>query len=574
MSHFKVSRRRALASLSGAGLYTASCQDGGETDVETKITQEMLHYAHRMIGLEFTREERELMRKRVHDDLGFYQKLREVSLANSVAPAHRFDPIPPGDTISSALPQADVAGETDPSQAVAKQLPPSDSPLRSEELAYWPVTRLAGAIRNRRVSSLDLTRMYLKRLEKHHSQLECVISFTREMALEQAERADDEIRQGRYRGPLHGIPWGAKDLLAVQGYRTTWGAASHRDQVLEMDATVVQRLEESGAVLLAKLSLGALAGEDVWFGGKTRNPWKLDEGSLGSSAGSAATTATGLVGFSIGSETLGSIVFPSTTCGVTGLRPTFGRVSRHGAMVLSWSMDKIGPICRSAEDCALVFQTIQGLDPQDRSTVDVPFHWDFNPNLDRLRVGYAKRLFEDQEDGAIKSNGERTLETLSKMGVDLIPIELPKRHVAPEIVLYTEAAAAFDEFTRSNQDDLLVEQMENNWPNMLRQARTIPAVEYIQNDRLRALLMQDMAELMSGFDLYLAPSFGENLNLTNLTGHPCVSLPNGFDPEGRPTSISFTGRLYGENEILTLAKAYQDTTDFHLKQPPLFQIEA
>ena len=574
MSPFKVSRRRALASLSGAGLYAASCQDGGEIDVETKITEEMLHHAHRLIGLEFTRKERDLMRKRVYDDLGFYQKLREVSLANSVAPAHRFDPIPPGDTISSALPQMAAAGQTDPSRAASREPPLSQSPLRSEELAYWTVTRLAAAVRDRQVSSLDLTRMYLERLEKHHSQLECLISFTRELALEQAERADDEIRQGRYRGPLHGIPWGAKDLLAVQGYRTTWGAASHRDQVLEMDATVVQRLEESGAVLLAKLSLGALAGADVWFGGKTRNPWKLDEGSLGSSAGSAATTATGLVGFSIGSETLGSIVFPSTTCGVTGLRPTFGRVSRHGAMVLSWSMDKIGPICRSAEDCALVFQTIQGLDPRDRSTVDVPFHWDFNPNLDRLRVGYAKRLFEDQEDGAIKSNGERTLETLSKMGVDLIPIELPKRPVAPEIVLYTEAAAAFDEFTRSNQDDLLVEQMENNWPNMLRQARTIPAVEYIQNDRLRALLMQDMARLMSGLDLYLAPSFGENLNLTNLTGHPCVSLPNGFDPEGRPTSISFTGRLYGENEILTLAKAYQDTTDFHLKQPPLFQIEA
>ncbi len=573
MSNFKVSRRHALASLSGAGLYAASCQEGGEIDLETQITEEMLSYAHRLIGLEFTREERELMRKRVHDDLGFYQKLREVSLANSVAPAHRFDPIPPGDTIASALPRTSAAAEAEPSRVASGGPAPSQSQLRPEELAFWPVTRLARAVRDRQVSSLDLTRMYLERLEKHHTQLECVISFTREMALEQAERADSEIRQGRYRGPLHGIPWGAKDLLAVQGYRTTWGAASHREQVLETDATVVQLLEKSGAVLLAKLSLGALAGVDVWFGGKTRNPWKLDEGSLGSSAGSAATTATGLVGFSIGSETLGSIVFPSTTCGVTGLRPTFGRVSRHGAMVLSWSMDKIGPICRSAEDCALVFETIQGLDPNDRSTVDVPFRWDFNPDLDRLRVGYAKSAFEEQEEGAIKGNSERTLETLSGLGVDLIAIDLPKRPVAAEIVLYTEAAAAFDEFTRSNQDDLLVEQLENNWPNMLRQARTIPAVEYIQTDRLRTLLMQDMAELMSGVDLYLAPSFGENLNLTNLTGHPCVSVPNGFDPEGRPTSISFTGRLFGEKEILTLAKAYQDTTDFHLQQPPLFRLK-
>ena len=574
MSRFKVSRRHALASLSGVGIYAASCQEGGEIDVETKVTEEMLGYAHRLIGLEFTREERELMRNRVDNDLEFYQKLRQVSLANSVAPAHRFDPVPPGDTISAALPQGSTAAGVAPSRVASREPTPSPSQLRPEELAFWPVTRLAGAVRSRQVSSLDLTRMYLERLEKHDPQLECVISFTREMALEQADRADDEIRQGRYRGPLHGIPWGAKDLLAVQGYLTTWGAASHREQVLEMDATVVQLLEKSGAVLLAKLSLGALAGADVWFGGKTRNPWKLDEGSLGSSAGSAATTATGLVGFSIGSETLGSIVFPSTTCGVTGLRPTFGRVSRHGAMVLSWSMDKIGPICRSAEDCALVLQAIQGLDPHDRSTVDVPFRWDFNPNLDRLRVGYAKRVFEDQEEGAIKSNAERTLETLGRMGVDLIPIELPKRPVSPEIILYTEAAAAFDEFTRGNQDDLLVEQLENNWPNMLRQARTIPAVEYIQTDRLRTLLMQDMAELMSGVDLYLAPSFGENLNLTNLTGNPCVSVPNGFDPEGRPTSISLTGRLYGENEILTLAKTYQDATDFHLKQPPLFEIQA
>ena len=438
MSHFKVSRRHALASLSGAGLYAASCQEGDDTDVETKITEEMLSYAHRLIGLEFTREERELMRKRVSNNLEFYQNLRKASLSNSVPPAHRFDPVPPGEAISSSLPQAAAAGETDPSKAASREPAASQPPIRAEDLAFWPVTRLADAVRDRQVSSLDLTRMYLERLEKHHSQLECVISFTREMALQQAERADDEIRQGRYRGPLHGIPWGAKDLLAVRGYQTTWGAASHREQVLEMDATVVQLLEKSGAVLLAKLSLGALAGADVWFGGKTRNPWKLDEGSLGSSAGSAATTATGLVGFSIGSETLGSIVFPSTTCGVTGLRPTFGRVSRHGAMVLSWSMDKIGPICRSAEDCALVFQAIQGLDPHDRSTVDVPFRWDFNPNLDRLRVGYARHVFEDQEEGAIKSNAEKTLETLGKMGVDLIPIELPKRPVSPEIVLYTK----------------------------------------------------------------------------------------------------------------------------------------
>ena len=528
-------------------------------DTEMRITAEILQAAQQVIGLDFTLPEREQMLKRVNQSLEFFGNLREFSLDNSVPPAIQFDPIPRG-----SVPQP-------PAGTAAKLSSPiPDVPGRPEDLAYWPLSRLAPAVKARKVSSVELTRLYLERLRKYAEKLECVISYTEELALEQAHRADRELARGRYRGPLHGIPWGAKDLLAVRGYRTTWGATSHRDQTLDLDATVVRMLEDAGAVLIAKLSLGALAAVDVWYGGQTRNPWKLDEGSKGSSAGSAAATATGLVGFSIGSETMGSIVYPSATCGVTGLRPTFGRVSRHGAMTLSWSLDKLGPICRSAEDCALVFAAIQGLDPHDRTTCDRPFVWPVGDSLEGLRVGVAESLFQEQEEGAAKENDARSLEVFRSLGVDLVPIELPKRPLAPELILYTEAAAAFDEFTRNNQDDLMREQEENNWPNMFRQARFVPAVEYIQANRLRSLLMEDMARHMSGIDAYLAPSFSQNVRLTNLTGLPSLCLPNGFDPEGRPTSITLTGRLFDESRILALGQAYQQVTDHHSRRPPGF----
>ena len=559
MSESTWTRRQALTSLSGGGLALASCRDESPVETEMRITAEILQAAQQVAGLEFTLPEREQMLKRVNQSLEFFGNLREFSLDNSVPPAIQFDPIPRG-----SVPYPPAA------QPATATTPIPEAPGRLEDLAYWPLSRLAPAVRARKVSSEELTRLYLDRLKKYDEKLECVISYTGELALEQARRADRELARGRYRGPLHGIPWGAKDLLAVRGYRTTWGATSHRDQTLDLDATVVRMLEEAGAVLIAKLSLGALAAVDVWYGGKTRNPWKLDEGSKGSSAGSAAATATGLVGFSIGSETMGSIVYPSATCGVTGLRPTFGRVSRHGAMTLSWSLDKLGPICRSAEDCALVFAAIHGLDPLDPTTRDRPFIWPVRNKLEDLRVGYAESLFQEQEEGAAKENDARSLEVFRSLGVDLVPVELPKRPLAPELILYTEAAAAFDEFTRNNQDDLLREQDANNWPNMFRQARFVPAVEYIQANRLRSLLMEDMARLMSEIDAYLAPSFSYNVRLTNLTGHPCLALPNGFDPEGRPTSISLTGRLFDESRILALGRAYQQVTDHHSRRPPRF----
>ena len=434
MSDSKWTRRQALTSLSGSGVILASCREETPVDTEMRITAEILQAAQQVIGLDFTLPEREQMLKRANQSLEFFGNLREFSLDNSVPPAIQFDPVPRG-----SVPEP-------PAGKPAKLSSPiPDVPGRLEDLAYWPLSRLAPAVKARKVSSVDLTRLYLERLRKYDEKLECVISYTEKLALEQARRADRELARGRYRGPLHGIPWGAKDLLAVRGYRTTWGATSHRDQTLELDATVVRMLEDAGAVLIAKLSLGALAAVDVWYGGKTRNPWKLDEGSKGSSAGSAAATATGLVGFSIGSETMGSIVYPSATCGVTGLRPTFGRVSRHGAMTLSWSLDKLGPICRSAEDCALVFAAIHGLDPHDRTTCDRPFVWPVGDNLEGLRVGVAESLFQEQEEEAAKENDARSLEVFRSLGVDLVPIELPKRPLAPELILYTEAAAAFDE---------------------------------------------------------------------------------------------------------------------------------
>jgi Asp-tRNA(Asn)/Glu-tRNA(Gln) amidotransferase A subunit family amidase len=343
----------------------------------------------------------------------------------------------------------------------------------------------------------------------------------------------------------------------------------YKDQVLGGDATVIAKLGEAGAVLLAKLTLGALAWGDVWYGGQTRNPWNLEQGSSGSSAGSASATAAGLVAFSIGTETWGSIVSPSTRCGVTGLRPTFGRVSRTGAMALCWSMDKIGPICRTAEDCALVFDAIRGPDGLDRTVVDLPFNFDPNVDLKDLRIGYLKERFEEEYSGS--ETDAATLETLRRLGADLIPVELPDYPVESlAFILGAEAAAAFDDLTRSGRDALMVRQIKNAWPNVFRSSRFIPAVEYVQANRVRHMIIQRMEEMT--VDLYIAPSFrGNNLLLTNLTGHPCVVLPNGFDDEGNPVSISFIGKLFDEATLLAVASAYQSVTDFEEKHPPLFR---
>ena len=525
-----------------------------------RITSALVESAEKVIGLVFTPAERDSMTEDLSANLESYERVRGVAIDNSVPPALRFDPLPVG----WKPPVKRNRFELGRSRAPAV-------PSKPEDLAYYTVRELGELVRARKITSTQLTQLCLSRLKEHGPTLECVITLTENLALRQAAKADEEIGAGKYRGPLHGIPYGAKDLLAVKGYKTTWGAMPYKDQVIDRDATVVRKLEEAGAVLVAKLSVGALAWGDVWYGGMTRNPWNLEEGSSGSSAGSAAATAAGLVPFAIGTETWGSIVSPATRCGATGLRPTYGRVSRTGAMALSWSMDKIGPICRSVEDCAIVFKAIYGPDGTDASVVDLPFEYRGRADLKKVRVGFTKTLFEQDYEG--KTHDEETLRTLEELGARLIPVELPDYPVGSlGFVLSAEAAAAFDELTRSNRDDLMVRQIKNAWPNVFRSSRFIPAVEYINANRARYMVVQEMGKVMSEVDVYVAPTFGgDNLLLTNLTGHPCVVLPNGFDEKGSPVSITFVGRLYDEGTLLAVAKAYQDATTFHLKHPPLFR---
>jgi Asp-tRNA(Asn)/Glu-tRNA(Gln) amidotransferase A subunit family amidase len=549
-----------LFAVSSRPHVTFAQADQDEEEKPKPISTADIAAAERIIGLEFTPVERDSMLDDLVERLESFAGLRGLEIPNEVPPALLFNPIPASLHIGGK--QRDmVLGPTGDTSV------PNDL----EKLAFRSVRDLGEMIRTHKITSMQLTRMYLDRLAKHGSELECVITLTEKLALEQARRVDEEIAAGRYRGPLHGIPYGAKDLLAFPGHPTTWGAVPYKDQVIDDTATVIRKLEEAGAVLVAKLTLGALAWGDVWYGGKTRNPWNLEQGSSGSSAGSASATSAGLVAFAIGTETWGSIVSPSTRCGTTALRPTFGRVSRAGAMALSWSMDKIGPICRSVEDCALVFDTIRGADGFDQTIVDAPFNYDANVDWNRLRIGYLAEAFES--DYRFKEADAATLDQLRQLGANLVPIELPDLPVRSlAFILSAEAAAAFDELTRSGRDDRMVRQIRNAWPNVFRAARLIPAVEYIQANRARYVLIQEMQELMSDVDVYLTPSFGGgNLLLTNLTGHPCVVLPNGFSEEATPQSITFIGRLFDEATLLSVAKAYQDATSFHLEHPERFQ---
>jgi Asp-tRNA(Asn)/Glu-tRNA(Gln) amidotransferase A subunit family amidase len=372
-------------------------------------------------------------------------------------------------------------------------------------------------------------------------------------------------------GPLHGIPYGAKDLFAVPGYKTTWGAAPYQEQVIEETSDVIKKLDAAGAILVAKLTLGALAMGDVWYGGTTKNPWNLEQGSSGSSAGSASATVAGLVPFALGTETRGSITSPSTRCGATGLRPTFGRISRAGAMALSWSMDKIGPICRSAEDCAIVFDIIRG-SGRDRTAVDAAFPYTQYFDVKSLKVGYFRNLFDSCD--FTRPYDNEAFRVLEKIGIDLQPVDYYVSQPVSEIgfILIAEAAAAFDELTRSGQDSLLVRQMEYAWPNTFRAARFIPAVEYIQANRIRTLLIEEFHNLIKKYDVIITPTFeGTQLLTTNLTGQPVITLPHGFAEDGTPRSITFLGNLYDEHKILALAKAFQEVTMHNKLHPPGFQ---
>jgi Asp-tRNA(Asn)/Glu-tRNA(Gln) amidotransferase A subunit family amidase len=627
-------RRNFLAACSGAGitsallpgvLYTLAAQAqeagaAGEHKELPKITPEMIDQAAALAGVgPFTAEQKKLMLDGLNDQRGSYDPIRALKLPNPLAPAYVFHPQPAAKAPEDRAARSSDDGAKGRNVNMLITLP--SMPSRIEDLAFSTVGELGWLLANRKVTSIALTQMYLARLKRYDSRLHFVISLTEDRALAQAKAADEEIAAGKYRGPLHGIPWGAKDLLAVKGYPTTWGAGGFEHQSFDQDATVVQRLDAAGAVLVAKFTLGALAMGDKWFGGRTRNPWNPELGSSGSSAGSASAVAAGCVGFAIGSETLGSISSPSTRCGTTGLRPTFGFVPRTGAMALSWTMDKLGPITRSAEDCALVLEAIYGPDGKDASAYPAPFHWD--PGLDwkTLRIGYLKSEFDvpeplklkeaaTHESAAEKAKREAdnddakgwrarrdydrrfllaSLDKLRTMGVNLIPVELPKLpYGAMSSLLGAEAAAAFDDLTRSGRDALLTEQGVEDWPNAFRIARFYPAVEYIQANRARTLAIQQVSALFESVDIIVTPSTDTQLIATNLTGHPALIVPNGLrGPDapkppaiddgdhddiggpGTPASLTFLAAHYQDAKLAAFAWAYQQTTGFHKLHPKL-----
>lgn len=489
-----------------------------------------------------------------------YDSLRSKSIPLDVQPPMYFDPRP----IGFEMPTFSNPIEISIDENVKL---PSDS----LELAFFPITKLAGLIKSKQISSESLTKFYIARLKKHDQQLKCVISLTEDYAIKQAKIADQLLSEGTYLGPLHGIPYGIKDLFAFKGYPTTWGAEPYKDQMIDQTATVIQKLEKKGAILIAKLVSGALARGDVWFGGKTKNPWDLEQGASGSSAGSGSAMSAGLCAFTIGTETLGSIVSPANRNGVTGLRPSYGRVSKSGVMSLSWTMDKVGPLCRTAEDCALVLNVMHGYDEQDPSTIDLPLAANPKPMKD-YRIGYLKTDFEkDTSDRAPNNTG--SLDVFRNMGYALEAVELPKNipYDGFDVILRAEAGAFFDELVRSGGVDRMVQQTVRSRANSLRQARFIPAVEYIQANRHRNILIQEFHKIISRYDVLIAPTFGgRQLLLTNLSGHPSICIPNGFDEKKHPTSITLIGNLYDESSIINLAKLYQDATDHEEKHPPLF----
>ncbi|HEX3985032.1 MAG TPA: amidase [Acidobacteriaceae bacterium] len=617
-----ISSRFGLAStLFPGALYTLAAQaqaqtggtagSGGAPEPPT-ITPEMIDQAAALAGISIPAEDREAMLDGLNEDRQGYTEIRKLHLPNSVAPAFVFDPLPPGVRVDSAR-----------QPAVYSKAPATlSAPSRLEELAFAPAMELGQMVRRRKVSSVNLTEMYLTRLKRYDPLLHFVITLTEERAMTQAREADAEIARGHYRGPLHGLPWGAKDLLAVKGYPTTWGAGGFEHQVIDEDATVVKRLDAAGAVLVAKLTLGALAMGDWWFGGRTRNPWNPKQGSSGSSAGPASATAAGCVAFSVGSETLGSISSPSTRCGCTGLRPTFGFVPRTGAMALSWTQDKLGPICRAVEDCAAVLEAIYGPDGEDLSVRDTAFNWNADLDWKGLRVGYLKASFEPDEPPPAerpapanatpeqkkqRATRERqraanrarreydrkydlaALDRLRSLGFNLIPLELPHLPYGAMVPgLNAEAAAAFDELTLTGRDKLLTQQGADDWPNVFRVARFIPAVEYIQMNRARSLAIRQVSAIFAQVDVIVASTNSEQLVVTNLTGHPACIVPNGLrgadapappavdtgdDDQiggpGTPVSITFLANHYQDAKLCALARGYQQAAGFTKLHPRL-----
>lgn len=537
---------------------------GLQSNAQDTIAKQDIVSASKLFDLQFTNKEVDTMYAGIKDNLSVYKDMHKIKVNNAVPMSLWQNPMVPGLQISTK--QQNIKWKFNKKV----QLPENKA-----ELAFYSIADLSVLIKNKKISSLELTQFFIERIKQYGDSLQCLISLTESLALEQAKNADAEIAAGKYRGPLHGIPYGLKDLFAVRGTKTTWGATPYKDQVVDEDAYVYNRLKDAGSVLVAKFTLGALAMGDYWYGGRTKNPWNLKTGSSGSSAGSASATVAGLVPFAIGTETWGSIISPSSTCGATGLRPTFGRISRTGAMALSWSLDKIGPICRSAEDAAIVFNYIHGTDGLDLSAVNIPFNYQPEGDIKKLRIGYAKNYFDLIKD---TSRSEwKVLESFKQMGVELIPVTFPdtglyKANIM-DVIISAESAAAFDELTRFNIDDELTRQGPFDWPNNFRVSRLVPAVEYVNANRIRYQLQQKVHAALEQIDVLICPTRGSGNQsaITNLTGQPVVCTPTGFDKRsGLPTSISFIGNLYNEAAILLAAKFYQQSTNWESVHPPLF----
>ncbi len=539
---------------------------GGGQDAPVRVAKEQVIGALKLMGLEFQDAELDMTMRGVNQALSTYEALRKVDVPIDTEPAFGFHP---------GLPDRQAIKGPQRFDTTIPKVPVMKAPSNLEDVAFWRVVDLAPLVKARAVSSTDLTKMYLARMRKYSPKLLCLITSTEELALEQAAAADKEIRAGHYRGPLHGIPFGLKDLFDTKGIATTFGAEPYQTRVADKDATVVERLRSAGAVLMAKLSMGALAQGGLWFKGMTKTPWNTEQTSSGSSAGPAAATAAGLVGFTLGTETLGSIISPSQACGTVGLRPTYGRISRYGAMALSWTMDKVGPICRGVEDCAIVLNAVYGPDGRDRTVGADPFHWEPRKALAGLRVGILQKDF-DRAQGEQKKIWEQAIEDLKKAGVKMTPVEFAEDGATIRFLLSAEAAAAFDDITRDGQVRNLRGQNPGDWPNTFRTSRLIPAVEYIRAQRVRTLLIAKFEKFMADWDVLVMPP-NSLLTTTNLTGNPQVVMKCGFTEGAKadgskvqvPRSISFLGKIYDEGSPLRVALAYEQATEWHRKHPTL-----
>ena len=531
---------------------------------DTTIKKSDLMSSAKVFDMRFTQKEIDTLYSDVLDNVLNYQAMHKLSLNNSVPLSLWQNPVVPGMTFNKIQ------------KPIIWNKVNASVPTNKNDLAFYSIEQLAFLLKNKKISSVELTQFFIDRIKKWGDTLQCVITITQDIAMDQAKKADAEIAAGKYRGLLHGIPYGLKDLFAVKGTKTTWGAAPYKNQTIDEDAFVYTQLKEAGAVLVAKFTLGALAMGDYWYGGRTKNPWNINYGSSGSSAGSTSATVAGLVPFAIGTETYGSIISPSTTCGATGLRPTFGSVSRSGAMALSYSLDKVGPICRSAADAAIVFNYIHGTDGKDQAAVNMPFNYTPQKPIQKMRIAYAKNYFDKIKDTS--RNEWKVLTAFKNMGVTLIPVNFPDSGVynfnIMDVVIGVECAAQFDEMTRNNMDDELTRQTKYDWPNQFRTARFVPAVEYINAQRHRYVLMQKVNEVLQQYDAIICPSRGDGNQgaITNLTGHPVVCVPTGFDKRlNLPTGISFVGKLYDEATILNIADAYQKATPWDDMHPAKFK---